>query len=119
VRLIFQGAEYARQDGLNETCVPTSLPPTEEPNLPLLDKFIYLPTVNPVKDFNQAKLRVCADAHIRSKQKRGGDCQFPSRFCLHLEPVWSQLSTSHADRGVAQVSSAVMYNSPRTKPRAA
>jgi hypothetical protein len=45
VRLIFQGAEYARQDGLNETCVPTALPPTEEPNLPLLDKFIYLPTV--------------------------------------------------------------------------
>jgi hypothetical protein len=46
VRLVFQGAEYARQNGLNESCVPTSLPPTEEPNLPVLDKFIYLPTVN-------------------------------------------------------------------------
>ncbi len=45
VRLIFQGAEYARQNGLNETCVPTALPPAEEPNLPQFDKFIYLPTV--------------------------------------------------------------------------
>ncbi|HAJ35595.1 MAG TPA: hypothetical protein DCL15_07865, partial [Chloroflexi bacterium] len=45
VRLIFQGAEYARQNGLTETCVPTALPPADEPNLPLLDKFIYLPAV--------------------------------------------------------------------------
>jgi len=45
VRLILQGAEYARQNGLNQTCVPTSLPPTDEPNLPLLNKFIYLPAV--------------------------------------------------------------------------
>jgi hypothetical protein len=45
VRLLFQGAEYARLDGLDESCVPTSLPPTEEPNLPVFTNFIFMPAV--------------------------------------------------------------------------
>ncbi|MBK8799793.1 MAG: hypothetical protein IPM07_27365 [Anaerolineales bacterium] len=45
VRLIFQQSAYAEQEGLDIPCVPTSLPPTEEPTMPGMSNFIYLPTV--------------------------------------------------------------------------
>ncbi|MBE2238149.1 MAG: hypothetical protein IAE81_10185 [Caldilineaceae bacterium] len=46
VRLIFQQSAYAEQEGLDIPCVPTSLPPTEEPTVPgMMSNFIYLPTV--------------------------------------------------------------------------
>ena len=42
-RLVYQGSEYARQNGLPTECSPTSLPPTDEPTM---TNFIFLPTVS-------------------------------------------------------------------------
>jgi hypothetical protein len=42
VRLLYRGNEYARQDGLDQPCSPTALPPSAEPEM---TNFIFLPTV--------------------------------------------------------------------------
>ncbi len=42
VRLLYQGNEYARLDGLDLPCSPTALPPSAEPQI---NNFVFLPTV--------------------------------------------------------------------------
>ncbi|MFN3332071.1 MAG: hypothetical protein ACK47M_06145, partial [Caldilinea sp.] len=42
VRLLYQGNEYARLDGLDLPCSPTALPPSAEPQM---NNFVFLPTV--------------------------------------------------------------------------
>ncbi|MEJ5250133.1 MAG: hypothetical protein WHS90_20355 [Caldilinea sp.] len=45
VRLLYQGSVYLEEPGPATACVPTALPPSEEPNLPVMNHFLYLPSI--------------------------------------------------------------------------
>jgi len=45
IRLLYQGNVYLEEPGPATACVPTALPPSEEPDLPVMNHFIYLPSV--------------------------------------------------------------------------